>query len=68
MEVGQLFEDHRIKTVIRDERFAGRQIDAEFSGQLRPAQLDAASVIAEHDDGILCAPSCLSAGRSAATD
>jgi superfamily II DNA or RNA helicase len=56
VEVGQLLENHRIKTVIRDERFAGRQIDAEFSGQLRPAQLDAASMIAQHDDGILCAP------------
>jgi hypothetical protein len=56
VEVGQLFENHHIKTVIRDERFAGRQIDAEFSGQLRPAQLDAASMIAQHDDGILCAP------------
>jgi hypothetical protein len=55
-EVGQLFENHHIKTVIRDERFAGRQIDAEFSGQLRPAQLDAASMIAQNDDGILCAP------------
>ena len=55
-EVGQLFEDHHIKTVIRDERFAGCQIDAEFCGQLRPAQLDAASMISEHDDGILCAP------------
>jgi superfamily II DNA or RNA helicase len=56
VEVGQLFENHHIKAVIRDERFAGRQIDAEFSGKLRPAQLDAASTIAEHDDGILCAP------------
>ena len=56
VEVGQLFENHRVKTMIRDERFAGRPIDAEFSGQLRPAQLDAASMIAQYDDGILCAP------------
>src|ERR1035441_7522752 len=55
-EVVQLFETHRIKTVIRDERFAGHAIDVEFSGQLRSAQLDAAAMIAEHDDGILCAP------------
>jgi superfamily II DNA or RNA helicase len=27
-----------------------------FSGELRPAQLDAASMISEHDEGILCAP------------
>src|ERR1039458_306611 len=55
-EVVQLFETHRIKTVIRDERFAGHAIDVEFSGQLRSAQLDAAAMIAEYDDGILCAP------------
>jgi len=55
-EVVQLLETHRIKALIRDERFAGRPIDVEFSGQLRPAQLDAAAMIAEHDEGILCAP------------
>ena len=55
-EVIQLLETHRIKTVINDKRFAGRPIDVEFSGQLRPVQLDAAAMIAEHDDGILCAP------------
>jgi superfamily II DNA or RNA helicase len=55
-EVIQLLETHRIKTVIDDKRFAGRPIDVEFSGQLRPVQLDAAAMIAEHDEGILCAP------------
>jgi hypothetical protein len=55
-EVIQLLEVHRIKTVIDDKRFAGRPIDVEFSGQLRPVQLDAAAMIAEHNDGILCAP------------
>src|ERR1035441_8633581 len=55
-ETVQLLEAHHIKTVIRDERFVGRAIDVEFSGQLRPAQVDAAAMIAEHDDGILCAP------------
>ena len=55
-EAVQLLETHHIKTVIRDERFAGRAINVEFSGQLRPAQVDAAAMIAEHDDGILCAP------------
>jgi superfamily II DNA or RNA helicase len=55
-EVVQLFEAHRIKPVIRDERFAGNPIDVKFSGQLRPEQLDAAAAIAEYDDGILCAP------------
>jgi superfamily II DNA or RNA helicase len=55
-EVVQLFEAHRIKPVIRDERFVGHPIDVNFSGQLRPEQLDAAAAIAEYDDGILCAP------------
>jgi hypothetical protein len=55
-EVTQLLETHCIKTVIDDKRFAGRPIDVEFSGQLRPVQLDAAAMIAEHDEGILCAP------------
>jgi len=55
-EVIQLLEAHRIKTVIDDKRFAGRPIDVEFSGQLRPVQLDAAAMIAAHNDGILCAP------------
>jgi superfamily II DNA or RNA helicase len=54
--VVQLLETHHIKAVIRDERFAGHPIDVKFSGQLRPAQLDAAAMIAEHDEGILCAP------------
>ncbi len=55
-EVAELFEAHNVKAEIRDERLAGRAIDVEFLGQLRPAQRDAVSVIAEHDDGILCAP------------
>ena len=55
-EIVQLLETHHIKAVMRDERFAGHPIDVEFSGQLRPAQLDAAAMIAEHDEGILCAP------------
>ena len=55
-EVVQLLETHHINVVMRDERFAGHRIDVEFSGQLRTAQLDAAAMIAEYDDGILCAP------------
>jgi hypothetical protein len=52
-EVAELFEAHNVKTEIRDERFAGRAIDTEFLGQLRPAQRDAVSVIAEHDAHVL---------------
>src|SRR6266699_3727745 len=55
-EVMELFEAHYIKPDIRDERCAGHSIDVEFCGQLRPSQQDAVSMIAEHDEGILCAP------------
>jgi superfamily II DNA or RNA helicase len=55
-DVLRLFEAHHITPVTRDERFAGRPIDVMFSGQLRPAQLEAAATIAQYDDGILCAP------------
>jgi hypothetical protein len=55
-EAVQLLEAHHIKAVVRDERFVGHPIDVEFSGQLRTSQLDAATMIAEHDQGILCAP------------
>src|SRR5271165_3672570 len=43
-EVVELFEEHGIKTDIRDERVAGHPIDVEFSGQLRPLQKDAVSI------------------------
>jgi hypothetical protein len=55
-DVAQLLETHKINIVIRDERFAGHAINVEFTGQLRPTQQDAAVMIAEHDQGILCAP------------
>ncbi len=55
-EVIELFETHRVKPDIRDERRAGHAIDVEFCGQLRVSQQDAVSMIAEHDEGILCAP------------
>ena len=52
----ELFEAHRIKPDIRDQRCAGRAIDVEFCGQLRSSQQDAVCMIAKHDEGILCAP------------
>ncbi len=51
-----LLQAHSIKPEIRDERFAGTPIDAEFRGQLRPLQQEAVSKVADHDEGILCAP------------
>src|SRR5450759_1362190 len=51
-----LLEAHKIRPDVRDERFAGTPIDAEFQGQLRPFQEEAVAKITAHDEGILCAP------------
>src|SRR5262249_55995184 len=51
-----LLESHKIRPEIRDERFAGEAIEAEFQGQLRPLQEEAVAKITSHDEGILCAP------------
>jgi superfamily II DNA or RNA helicase len=51
-----LLEAHKIRPEIRDERFAGTPIEAEFRGQLRPFQEEAVAKIADHDDGVLSAP------------
>ena len=51
-----LLESHKIRPEVRDERFAGIPIEAEFQGQLRPFQEEAVAKITSHDEGILCAP------------
>src|SRR5437899_320792 len=51
-----LLEAHKIRPEVRDERYAGTAIEAEFQGQLRPFQEEAVSKIIEYDEGILCAP------------
>ena len=51
-----LLEAHKIRPEVRDERFAGTAIEAEFQGQLRPFQEEAVAKITAHDEGILCAP------------
>jgi superfamily II DNA or RNA helicase len=55
-EVVALLEGHGIKTMLRDERFAGRPIDAKFHGTLRQTQEEAVVKIMPHDDGLICAP------------
>jgi superfamily II DNA or RNA helicase len=55
-EVIELLKSHRIKAEIDDQRFAGNRIEVEFSGQLRRLQQDAVDAFAQHDEGILCAP------------
>ena len=55
-EVLALLEAHKIRPNLRDERFAGTVVEAEFQGQLRPFQEEAVAKIAEYDEDILCAP------------
>jgi len=55
-EVTALLKAHNIEPEWRDERVAGTPIDVQFQGELRPLQYQAASNIANHDDGILCGP------------
>jgi superfamily II DNA or RNA helicase len=51
-----LLEAHKIRPEVRDERYAGTAIEAEFQGQLRPFQEEAVAKIMDYDEGILCAP------------
>ena len=51
-----LLEAHKIRPEVRDERYAGTPITADFRGQLRPFQEEAVTKITAHDEGILCAP------------
>ena len=51
-----LLAAHKIRPEIRDERYEGTAIQAEFQGQLRPFQDEAVAKITDHDEGILCAP------------
>ena len=51
-----LLEAYKIRPEVRDERYAGTAIEAEFQGQLRPFQEEAVAKITDYDDGILCAP------------
>jgi hypothetical protein len=46
-----LLESHKIRPEVRDERFAGTPIEAEFQGQLRPFQEEAVTKIAGHEEG-----------------
>ena len=55
-DVLALLRAHHIQPEVRDERFSGVPIKAEFNAQLRPPQEEAVDGIAAHDEGILCAP------------
>jgi hypothetical protein len=55
-ETVALLESHKIRPVLRDERFAGTPFEAAFQGQLRPFQEEAVAKMIREDEGILCAP------------
>ena len=55
-EVVTFLEGHKVKVVLRDERFVGNPIDVQFHGSLRPGQDEAVAKILKHDDGLICAP------------
>jgi hypothetical protein len=61
-----LFEAQKIRPEVRDERYAGTPIEAEFQGRLRPFQEEAVAKIIAHDEGILCAPTAFGKAAVAA--
>ena len=56
-ELLALLESHKIRPNLRDERFTGVSIEADFQGQLRAFQEEAAAKISEHDEGCARPPS-----------
>lgn len=56
MDVMALLRTHHIRPEVQDARFLGVPVEVEFDGQLRPVQEDAVRQIADHDEGILSAP------------
>ncbi len=51
-----LLKDNGICCALRDERFCGEAIKADFVGTLRPDQEQAVAAMLQHDTGVLCAP------------
>lgn len=54
-EILTLFEDLKIKPLIRDERVTGTPLELHFTGTLRPEQETAAAAMLAHDTGVLSA-------------
>lgn len=51
-----LLKDNGIACDLRDERFPGKPLHADFVGTLRPDQDLAVTAMLQHDAGVLCAP------------
>jgi hypothetical protein len=54
-DLRQALTDVGVRTVIRDERYAGRPLDLTFQGELRPEQKVAAKAMLAHENGVLAA-------------
>jgi superfamily II DNA or RNA helicase len=54
-EIRETLQRLGIRPAVRDERHAGRPLDATFQGELRPEQRVAADAILAHDTGVLAA-------------
>ena len=54
-DLQKLLVDLKIKSVVRDERCAGKPLDVVFHGELRPEQEAAANAMVAHDTGVLSA-------------
>ena len=55
-DVRAVLEEHGVQMVLADERQSGQPLHLQFGGLLTPEQQQAADVVIEHDDGVLCAP------------
>ena len=54
-EILQALTDLGVRTAIRDERYAGRSLEVNFQGELRPEQKAAAHAMLRHETGVLAA-------------
>ena len=55
-ELSDVLNEHTVRVVIRDERYAGKPIEVNFHGNLRDDQTEATRQMLRHDEGVLCAP------------
>lgn len=62
----ELVESSGARAVVIDKTNSGRSIDVEFLGELRPAQLDAARDMLDHDCGVLSATTAFGKTMTAA--
>ena len=54
-DVRQILTELNIRPVIRDERYGGQPLHANFQGELRPEQKLAADAMLKHETGVLSA-------------